>query len=99
MQNEISKMNEIFYQISKKKTPKKVEPRRKPPDLDQLRYRKQTSPLKADEYLDIVNGSFGECLHELSPFSYVQQKRAGNEPKNWKCGYLKRYIDRNIDFA
>ena len=98
MEKEISKMTDIFSQINQKKINTKVEARQKAPDAHHLSCSNYMR-LKADEYLQIVNGSFGKCLHDLSPFSYVLQKRAGNEPKKWKCDYLKRYIDRNIDFT
>ena len=76
----------------------KVKPRRKPPPASQLTY-SNYSKLKADEFIKIVNDSFGSCSHPLSPFDFVLRKLAGKEPNNWKCKHLKSYIDQNIDFS
>ena len=75
----------------------KVKPKRQPMPASQLSFRKYPK-LKADEFIRIVNGSFGACSHPLSPFDFVLQKNARKEPKMWKCEYLKAYIDKNIDF-
>ena len=96
MKEEVKKMNEIFSKISSGEESSELTPRREPPS--EVTYRKYQK-LTANEYIELVNGSFGECSHSLSPYFYILNKRAGHALAKWKCNYLQYYIDKNIDFT
>ena len=87
-----------IFKLTKLRKELKITPIRKPLAVSRRTYSKYPK-LKAAEYVKIVNGSFGNCSHPLSPYTFVRQKHIGKEPKNWKCKYLKAYITKNIDFT
>ena len=90
--------NTEIFKVEKLREGLKVKPIRKPLSASKRRY-SNYSKIKAHEYIKIVNESFGDCPHPLGPFDFVRLKLAGEEPKNWRCEYLKEFIDMNIDFT